>query len=106
MTTQDDPYEAVAWKVVSRFSLPQLKHILKNDNALAEWLTEEFIEQDYQGLFMDLALEELTLTQIPFVLKKPFRGVADVLAKQVDIVRLRQAILEVYSEINDKTSYN
>lgn len=106
MVSQDDPYDSVAWKVVSRFSLPQLKHLLKNDNALAEWLTEEFMEQDYQGLFMDLALEELTPTQIPFVLKNPFRAVADTLAKQVDIEKLRNAILEVYSELSNKTSYN
>lgn len=97
MATKDDPYEIAAWKIINALNVFEIKSLLRNDNALKEYIKSELLEQDYTGMFVELVLDLTPPTQFPVVVDSAVEAYATTLSKLVDLERLRKTIIEIYS---------
>lgn len=93
--SMNEAYEALAYKILARYSDIKLKRIIKEEGFLSELIYEELWELDYTGIFLDVLFLDLSRKRRQSKIEPEMRALADKLASLLDTNKLVDKLLEI-----------
>ena len=104
--TYDDPYVILAHAIVGFYRPSEVVRVLTDDGFLSNCVLKEIKEADIGGLFLDCIIEDI----LAHKKRMEYMGHLELLGQyyfsQLDKKRLRDAILEVLSDMGVSLNYS